>query len=207
MMHRNYLRLAGLTLSLSLFLLAGCSLGKGTTEPTRLFQLHSLLSSETEKQYAAWEGGIAIALGINRFPEYLDRSRIVTRTSRNELRMADFEQWAASLKQNVLRVLAANLSVSLSTNRVAVFPWDKRRSYEYLVVVDVARFEGELGGDVSLIARWSIFGERDKNELLTKAASFSEPTGAEGYEALVAAMSKTLEDLSGEIAASIKSLS
>jgi uncharacterized lipoprotein YmbA len=40
-----------------------------------------------------------------------------------------------------------------------------------------------------------------------KKSSFTEPTGAQGYAALVAAQSKVLEDFSREITLAVKSLS
>jgi uncharacterized lipoprotein YmbA len=73
--------------------------------------------------------------------------------------------------------------------------------------VEVIRFDGRLGGDASLMTRWSIFGEDDKNLLLTRNSSFKEATTGPGYGALVAAQSRTVEALSREIAGAIKSLS
>jgi uncharacterized lipoprotein YmbA len=66
--------------------------------------------------------------------------------------------------------------------------------------VEVVQFDGNLGGDVVLIAKWGLFGEGGKKLLMAKRSFFKEPTGAATYEALVAAQSRTVAALSREIA-------
>ncbi len=207
-MRRILFRLAGVALSFSLLILAACSgslLGKGTEEPTRFYQLHAgSASSLTEGRFKAVGEPVAIALGVDSFPEYLARSQIVTRTSDNKLELAQFHHWAEPLQRNFIRVLVVNLSVQLSTDRIHVFPWRKNRPIEYEVLVDVTRFDGEFGGDVVLGARWSIFDAKGRRELYTGSARFIEAVGSKDYEAQVAAMARALEELSGEIASSIE---
>ena len=72
------------------------------------------------------------------------------------------------------------------------------------VGVEVVQFDGALGGDVVLIAKWGLFGEGGKKLLLAKRSSFKEPTGAATYEALVAAQSRAVAALSREVAEAIK---
>jgi len=201
-------RLAGVALSFSLLILAACSgglLGKGTEEPTRFYQLHAgSESSLTEGRFKAVGEPVAIALGVDNFPEYLARSQIVTRSSDNKLELAQFHHWAEPLHRNFIRVLVVNLSVQLSTDRIHVFPWRINRPIDYEVLVDVARFDGEFGGVVVLGARWSIFDAKGRQEFYTGSARFIEAVGAKDYEAQVAAMSRALEELSSEIASSIE---
>jgi hypothetical protein len=47
----------------------------------------------------------------------------VTGDTHNELQSDTFSQWAEPLETNFARVLAENLSVLLTTERVAVYPW------------------------------------------------------------------------------------
>ncbi len=207
-MHRIFFRVAGVALSFYLLILAACSgglLGKGTEEPTRFFQLHAgSESSLTEGRFKAVGKPVAIALGMDSFPEYLARSQIVTRSSDNNLELAQFHHWAEPLQQNFVRVLVMNLSVQLSTDRIYVFPWRKNRPIDYEVLVDVTRFDGEYGGNVVLGARWSIFDAEGRQELYTGSARFIEAVRAKDYEAQVAAMSRAVWGLSGEIASSIE---
>jgi uncharacterized lipoprotein YmbA len=107
---------------------------------------------------------------------------------------------------NVLRVLTDNLSTLLTTDRVMIFPWKGPMVLEYQVVVDVTHFLGEIGGETSLVALWSILGKNGQEVLLSQKSSVREPTGAQGYEALVAAMSHSLAALSRDIATAITTL-
>jgi hypothetical protein len=75
------------------------------------------------------------------------------------------------------------------------------------VVVDVNRFDGELGGNTWLIARWSVFGGRDKEVLSMRKSRIIEPLGAQGYRAMDAAQSRALANLSREIAKVIEAIS
>jgi uncharacterized lipoprotein YmbA len=196
-------RLTFLALGLYLVVSGGCA----RTEPSRFYTLSPLATSGTETGVEAAGEGIAIGVGPIKIPEHLDRPQIVTRTSRNELNLAEFDRWAGSLVDEFSRVLAENLSILLSTDRVSIYPWRKSVPIEYQVVVDVTRFDGELGGNARLIARWTVFGGRDKKVHAMQSSRISEPSGGGGYEAMVAAQSRALANLSREIAGAIKTIS
>jgi uncharacterized lipoprotein YmbA len=169
--------------------------------------LSPLASSETGTKAGALSPGIAIGVGPIKLPEHLDRPQIMTRTSSNELELAEFDRWAGSLQDDFSRVLAENLSILLSTDRVSVYPWRKSVPIEYRVVVDVTLFDGTLGERASLIARWTVFRGRDKKVLFMQTSRISEPSGAQGYGAMVAAQSRALGHLSREIAKAIRAIS
>lgn len=196
-------RLAVVTLAAYLMLLGGCA----STQPTNFYVLSSLSGSEANKQAGASDRSIAIGVGPVDLPRYLDRPQIVTRTSRNELDLAEFDQWAEPLKDNFSNVLAENLSILIPTDRIAVFPWNRSTPIDYRVAVEVTRFEAKTGGNASLVARWSILGKKGKKVLMTRKSSFSESVKAKDYKATVSAMNRTLEALSREIAAAIKTFS
>lgn len=193
------------TLIISLMVLAGCA----RTHPTRFYILHPLDSSDTERPepQVAEHDGIAIGIGPVELPEYLNRPQIVTRISKDELQLSEFHRWASPLQHNFPSVLAENLSILLSTERVAVFPWKRSTPIDYRVTLEIIRFDCKPGGNASLIARWSIFGEDKKNALSIKRSSITEPVSAHDYEAIVSAKSKTLSALSLEIAKEIKAIS
>ncbi|NIO03362.1 MAG: hypothetical protein GTN74_01775 [Proteobacteria bacterium] len=203
MLNSPFFRLLFLALGICLLITGGCA----TTEPARFYTLSPLAIPGTQAQAGPAERGVAIGVGPIKLPEHLDRPQIVTRTSRNELKLAEFDRWAGSLADDFSRVLAENLSILLSTDRVSLYPWRKSVPVEYAVAVDVARFDGQLGGDASLIARWTVFGGHDKKVLFMGKASISEPSGDRGHEAMVAAQSRALGHLSREIADAIKAIS
>ena len=182
-------------------------LGKGTQKGTNIYQLYPIAEVQIgEGEFKTAEDPIAIALGVDAFPEYLARLQIVTRTSDNKLEFAAFHHWGEPLSNNFTRVLLMDLGVQLSTDRIYVFPWRKNRPIDYEILLDVLRFDGEFGVNVVLTARWSVYDATGKKELLTTAAKIIEPVEEETFEAQVAAMSRAVGELSGRIADSVKNL-
>jgi uncharacterized lipoprotein YmbA len=191
----------------SLLFLLGCfNLGKGTTQSANFYLLSSLHGpgGRAETVGVFQEGTIGV--GPVEFPEYLNRPQIVTRTGPNQLRIDEFHRWGAPLKKNFSRVLAKNLSILLATDRIVAFPW-RYASIDYQVEVEVTRFDGNLGEEAYLDARWTIFGKDGKSVLLMKKSNLSEPVARKDYETLVVAMSRLMDSLSREIATAFINLS
>jgi uncharacterized lipoprotein YmbA len=183
----------------------GCT---ATTEKARFYKLNSLTSPESIAHTQATGGGVAIGIGPIKFPDHLDRSEIVTRTSGNALQLAEFHRWAGSLEKDFSRILAENLSILLSTDYIFMFPFTQAAPIDYRVAVEVVRFDGELGKNATLIARWSVAEEGEKKALKSvRRSSITKPADDNSYEAMAAAMSGTVEDLSREMAETIKTIS
>jgi len=204
---RSYL--TGTVLMILFIFLGGC-LGKGTQKPTEYYLLQPLNSSMEEQGVAAGEG-IVLGVGPVRARDYLNRPQIVTRTSTNEITIHDFHYWGEPLSTNLTAILAQNLSVFLSTDRIIIFPYRSKQELplEYQVAVDVIRFDGEPGVEAKLLAQYYIleFKENEKKQIVTRQASFSKPLADKSFETLVAAMSELVADLSREIAEEIKAAS
>jgi len=185
--------------------MGSCSpFGAGTQRPTKYYVLNSLQSEATPVPPVANLSDIGIGVGPIRMPMYLDRSDIVTRGSLNQVEIADFAQWAGPLQENFSRVLAENLSVLLATDKVGIFPFVRRETVDYNVTVYVTRFDGMLGDKAHLRARWSILDSKRKHSLYEKHTTVSHPAKNDTTEALVAAKSSTISDLSREIAKAIQ---
>ncbi len=200
-MRRLWFQLGVITLSVYLMNLGGCT----TTPPTNFYVLTPLPSAETLGLTTVAAGGPSIGIGPVTLPQYLDRPQIVSRLSRARLNLGEFDQWAAPLKDIVASVLAENLSMLMSTDHIAVYPWPRSTTIDYQIMVDVTRFDGKMGGEVLLLARWSIVG-KDGKEWVKKKSRFSQPAGAPDYEATVTAMSRALERLSRDIAAGFRTI-
>jgi len=201
-MRRDRHAFVGIVLGSLLIGLAGCG---GSSAPARLYVLTPAPDAPANPQGAAGAGGPSIGVGPVRLPGLLDRPQIVTRRGADEIDRAEFDRWAEPLGNNVPRVLAENLAAHLKTDRVALFPWNSARSVQYQVLVDVMRFDGAVGGDVVLDARWAILGA-DGKEVAVNRSLLTQPTGGAGYQALVTAMSRALAALSREIAGGIQAL-
>jgi len=181
-------------------------LGCTSSPPTRFYTLSSLQEGGGELRGSPSDQDLAIGVGPIKFPEYLDRTEIVTRSSSYKITLSGFDLWAGSLAEDFSRVLAENLSVLLSTESVIVYPQPGSGIARYRIIMDVIRFDGSLGGDVSLIARWSILEGKERKVVFARKSTIKEPSGAQGYEAMVVANSRALEKLSREIAEAIRTL-
>ena len=194
----------------ALLILAVCGVALsscfGQQQPTRLYVLTPLPRAERAGPDAG-SRGMAIGVGPVELPQYTNRLQIVTGNDSYQLHPATFDEWAEPLRGNFLRILADNLSILLATDRVMLFPWKGPMAIEYQVVVDVTHFLGEVGGETSLVALWSIVGKNGQEVLLSQKSNLREATGTQGYTALAAAMSNSLGALSRDIAAAITTLS
>ena len=180
-------------------LLTGC-LGPGTTRPTRLFVLNATATPPVSSVDAT-----DLRLGIGRItlPEFLNRPQIVTRTSANKVRLADFSQWAEPLEKGIPRVLSENLARQTGTDRVSVYPWPTQMEIDLMVEIAIIRFEGDRNGEVSLVARWRLVRADGSEAFPLQGSRYAESAADRSIEALVAAMSRTLASLSRDIASAI----
>jgi len=186
--------------------LIGLLLGSGClrSDPARYYVLTEVPRSTVATPAAEPGRGAAIGVGPVSLPGYVDRLSIVTRRGAR-LDIAEFDKWGEPLSEGVPRAIAAYLATLLQTERVVVFPWPEVRTIERQVVIDVTRFDGVVGGDVLLDARWRVLGP-DRKELVLRSSAVREATGESGYPALVAAMNRSLGALSREIADSLEML-
>ncbi|NOQ45157.1 MAG: hypothetical protein GQ559_00530 [Desulfobulbaceae bacterium] len=163
------------------------------------------LQEPASEQLSGIERGMAIGIEPLTVAAYLDRPQIVTRATAHKLTLSEANMWAEPLKESILRVIAVNLSNMLDTNRVFRIP---RRNQSiplaFRVAIAIARFDGALGGDAQLTARWTLYSLDDK-PLMTRVTIITEPAGGAGYDNLIAAQNRSLKALSLEIAESIKS--
>jgi hypothetical protein len=191
-------------LGLSAFLVAitGCA---GSSAPVRLYVLTPAPEARVAPLGAAVPGCPALGVGPVRLPGLLDRPQIVTRLGADEVDEAEFHRWGEPLADSVPRILAENLAALRKTERVALFGWNPGPAVQRQVVLEVMRFDGAIGGDVVLDARWSILAT-DGKELAVNRSVLTQPTGGTGYPAVVAAMSRALAALSREIAATLDTL-
>ena len=75
----------------------------------------------------------------------------------------------------------------------------------YTVRVAVRRFDGTLGGEATLVARWTLRG-RALETPSGQGFRATEPVAAPTYHDLVAAQSRLLERLAGVIAQGLRGL-
>ena len=184
--------------AIALVLLSAC----GSTQPSRFYVLNSLPAPE--------EGGtvtpapdLTLGIGPVNLPKMLDRPQIVTRSGANQIDLSEPNRWAEPLDYNFTRMLGENLSRLLGTDRIIYFPWNISTRIDYQVSVEVIKFETLENGNARLRARWTI--NRDRSPLAMRTSDITRSVTGSGYAPIVAAQSRTLDDLSQEIAAAIRS--
>ncbi|MBP1748693.1 MAG: putative lipoprotein [Deltaproteobacteria bacterium] len=184
-----------------LLLLNGCS----STEPPRFYLLNPL-SEGAGLEPPTSEACVTLGVGPVRLAEYLDRPQIITRATRNELTLAQFDRWAEPLSDTFPRVLAQNLSRLVCTRMVSLYPWKPSITHDWRLEVEVIRMDGILGEEVMLETWWSVSGGPEKKILVTKQSRFTEPTQGKDYGAFVEAHSRAIASLCSDIARVIAAL-
>ena len=140
-------------------------------------------------------------------PDYLDRPEIMTKEGPNTVKIAEFNRWAGNLRDNITAVLAENLSLLLKTDLVFVQPPIDISDIDYRVAMKVLQLDSRLGDQVLLKAKWTVSPARGTGSAATEVSTFIEPLHDDDYETLAAAISRTLAQVSREIAEKIISLS
>ena len=181
---------------LPLLLAPGCAKGP----PPQFY----LLAPDTPTHLPGFEEGIAVGVGPVELPPHLDRNQIVSREAPTKLRLSEQNQWAEPLKVGFTRVLLIALGLELDSNRIYELPTRRRRALDYQVAVDVLRFDGVLGKEVVLAARWSLLSGDGDHVLVSKVSRIRESAAGADYSAFVSAQSRAVEQLGREIAVSVK---
>ncbi len=186
-------------------LAAGC-VGTGQSPPSRFYMLSSIEPLPADSETASEFGEAGIGLGPFRFPAYVQRQRIVTRISPNEVRLAEFERWAEPLENNFINVLKENLSILLNTATILEPPWPRDASLEFQVVASISRFDAEPDKQAVLRVRWGVIRVKDDRVLRVEKSAYSVPLSTGGYEEMVQAQSRTVAEFSRQIAAAVQEL-
>jgi len=181
-------------------IMAGCA----TSQPARFYTLNGMSKSDNASQAATGKKE-TIGVGPVSIPDSLDRPQIVTLSGENEVRIAEFDRWSGSCRDEIARVMTENLSALLPSQRVVSYAWGRRVNLNRQVTVDILRLDGVLGKIVILKANWAILEENGTKAILVRRSDISEPVNGGDYASFVAAQSRALWTLSREIAAAVQS--
>ena len=178
--------------------LSGC----GTSPATRFYVLTPQPTANAVEPVSVSD---RLTIGIRRvtLPEELDRAEIVTRTGANTVHIAEFDRWAAPLRDSIRQQIAADLATLLPRARVEAYPWTPGTVADREVVVDIAQLDGALGGRCTLRARWTVLTRTPTRSTVAGQTTLSEACGPD-YASLVAAQSRLLGALSAQIASAIR---
>ena len=173
---------------------------------TQFFVLAASADSVAAGSRAFSASGPLVGVGPVLIPDYLQRSAIATRVGRSQVRYSHVNRWAEPLEECLPRVLAQDLSNSLSSNRVILFPWPGNIRVDYQVQVNVERFELTSQGQAVLAARWLISDPQTGKIIAAGDAQESQSAGTDAA-AGTAALSQALAAMSESLASRILELS
>ena len=179
----------------------GC-LGGATPEP-EYFTLSAAAGPEATP--VAGRPQLGLVLGQVELPRYLDRSELVTRSGPHRLLVWNAERWGGSLRSDVQRVVADDLSHLLGTTRIAVYPSEARFPVNCRVLLELLELGGAPGQPVALRARWTLAGA-DGRALAVGETNVQQPVASDSWEDYVAAQRAALGAVTREIAERIAAL-
>jgi uncharacterized lipoprotein YmbA len=140
-----------------------------------------------------------IGIGPLSLPALIERRQIVTRTENNGIQIAEFDLWAAPLKDNVLAVLSKNVGTLQPNAIVRTYPWNAFGDVDYRVIVDISRFDTQLGKSANLEASWAIMEEKNHTIVSNGQTNIKQPLNDATYNSAAQALSKLLSDFSQQL--------
>lgn len=185
---------------IALGLIAATLVGCSASKPSNYYLLSTLPAPEAPIRSAASDQ-LAVGIGPVTLPGYLDRPQLVTRASANRLDLSEFDRWAEPLQDMFSQTLSENLSTLIGTDLVYVLPSRHLPKLDYVVAVEVLRFDRGADGEIALLARWTVLTGDEAKTLTARKALINDRVSQDGGpEETIVAMSRTVEALSREIA-------
>jgi uncharacterized lipoprotein YmbA len=187
---------------------AACSVGS-ILQPTKdLSQYYVLTPMDSSARgvpitYSGTEGRkeLAIGLGPVKFPAYLARPEIVTRSSPNKVDLSEVERWAEPLDKNFVSVLSQNLTI-LAGAQLTTFPWSRPTNLNYQIALDITRFDTDSRGTAKIIGLWEIKDPNSGDLLNSGETNLTD--AAQSGETHAATLSRAVGDLSVQLADAIR---
>jgi uncharacterized protein len=146
-----------------------------------------------------------IGLGPIKLPPYLDRPEVVTREAPNRLELSKEDRWGESVQNGFTRAMDRNLAAQTGA-AVIDFPWYNTVHIDMQVQIDVYRFDTDGQGTATLSAKWTILDTTGKTILYTVEAHLTQASKPSDETDAAAALSRTIGDLSGQIANMVQQL-
>ncbi len=144
-----------------------------------------------------------IGIGPLTLPALLDRKGIVTRAENNSVQIAEFDQWAAPLQNNVIAVLSKNVAALQPDAIVRAYPWGVYGNVDYRVIIDITRFDTQLGKSANLEASWAIMEEKNHTIVGNGQTKLQQPLNDPSYNSAAQGLSKLLSDLSQQLSSAL----
>ena len=181
-----------ISIALAAVVAVGCS-----TAPSKFYSLSSTSAADGTPPTA-----VAVMVGPVTIPASVDQPEFVVQVAANRVQVDEFNRWVAPLGDAIARAVAGDLVVLLgspevASNQLANFVPD------YRVTIDVQRFESVPGNAATLEAVWTV-RKTVGGEIRSGRTVARVPVQGQSYDALAAAHSQALAQMSTDIAAAIR---
>ena len=185
-----------------ILLCASGLLGACASAPTNFYTLEAQSRSPVATSTSNAKKPL-IGIGPLSIPALLDRRGIVTRAENNSVQIAEFDQWAAPLKDNVIAVLSKNVATLQPNAIIRSYPWGVYGNVDYRVIIDISRFDTQLGKSVNLEASWAIMEEKKHTIVSNGQAKIEQLLNDASYNSAAQGLSKLLSELSQQLSLAI----
>lgn len=133
-------------------------------------------------------------------PAYLNRNNIVSRVpNATKLILAEFHLWAEPVSNGVRRIVEQLLFEPLLTCGVNVLPTGTEEHGDYVLIIDVARLDGNFNEKAVFESYWALLDRNDK-PLARGVYSAEQMVQGADYNMLVSAESALLQGYSQHLA-------
>jgi uncharacterized lipoprotein YmbA len=190
---------------LAVLALGGCSLGRGAPPPQH-FVLGGEAAAESAPTSRPELGGVAVGVRRLRLASYLGSNFIVVRRG-NEMTVSEFNRWGEPLDAGISRAVAGYLTAGAPFAAVNVAPWPARTEHDYLIELNVLRFEGvapadplATAGAVHILTEWQILRPGDAVVVTRGTSDFRQAGWVVGdHGGLVELLNTGLRALSADL--------
>lgn len=170
----------------------------GSTPNSRFYMFES-----AENQAVVTNKNFNVAVQDINFPQYLDRPQIVLQQPGNpEIKMAEFDRWAADFGSMLQNRLIDNLQSALP--KADIKPLAFGNKPKFIVKVSIEKFSGWLNDKAYIQGNWQILNGRGKL-LAEQNFSLSDKVG-KNYGSYVKAQSALWAQVASDIAIKLNNL-
>ncbi len=150
-----------------------------------------------------------LTVGLRRIvlASYLSAPAVMIRRGANQLETSEFHRWGGNLDEGINRTVGAYLAGTPPVRAVDVAPWPSGVRYDFLLQLQVSRFEGvadsaATDGRVHVLAGWDILRPLDGAVLVRGKTDDRLGTFRVGdYTGLVTGLDAALSRLARDISA------
>ena len=161
----------------------------------------------TVRTSTASRGRLTIGLRQPNLASYLSRPSVMIRRGQNQLFASEFHRWGEDLDQGINLSVGTYLAGSPSVRTVNVAPWPTRVRHDFLVQLNILRFEGvadstATAGRVHVMADWDIIRPLDGAVLIRGSSDDRDGAFRVGdYDGLVTGLDAALSRVARDIGA------